>query len=338
MIDWKQDPHRRFNPLTREWVLVSPHRTQRPWQGQVEEAAAETQPEYDPQCYLCPGNARAGGVHNPEYTSTFVFDNDFAALKPDTGPDRFERGGLLLAETEPGICRVVCFSPQHNLTIANMDLEALRLVVDTWADQFGELGARPIVNYVQIFENRGAMMGASNPHPHCQIWSSRSLPNEILKEQSAQRNWREDRRACLLCDYLRLERASHERVVEENQSFLALVPFWAVWPFEIMLISKRHMTGMDKLNAGERRGLAEILRNITARYDRLFQAPFPYSFGFHQRPTDGLPHDEWHLHAHFYPPLLRSATVRKFLVGYEMLAGPQRDIAPETAAERLRLA
>ncbi len=336
MIDWKQDPHRRFNPLTREWVLVSPHRTQRPWQGQVEEVAVEKQPEYDPQCYLCPGNARAGGVRNPEYTSTFVFDNDFAALKPDTGPDRFERGGLLLAETEPGICRVVCFSPKHNLTMANMELDALRLVVDTWVDQFTELGARPILNYVQIFENRGAMMGASNPHPHCQIWSSRSIPNEIVKEETSQRNWRESRRACLLCDYLRLEKAAQERIVEENQSFLALVPFWAVWPFEVMLLAKRHMTGIDKLNPTERRGLAEILRNVTGRYDRLFQTPFPYSFGFHQRPTDGLPHEEWHLHAHFYPPLLRSATVRKFLVGYEMLAGPQRDITAEMAAERLR--
>jgi len=336
MIDWKQDPHRRFNPLTREWVLVSPHRTQRPWQGQVEETAAEKAPEYDPQCYLCPGNARAGGVENPKYTSTFVFDNDFAALKPDTGADRFERGGLLLAETEPGICRVVCFTPRHDLTMAGMEIAGLCLVVDTWADQFSELGERPMINYVQIFENRGAMMGASNPHPHCQIWSSRSLPNEIVKEQNAQRNWRESRRSCLLCDYLRLERASPERVVEENESFLALVPFWAVWPFEILLLAKRHMTGIDKLNRAERKGLAEILKSVTARYDRLFRAPFPYSFGFHQRPTDGMPHDEWHLHGHFYPPLLRSATVRKFLVGYEMLAGPQRDITAETAAERLR--
>jgi UDPglucose--hexose-1-phosphate uridylyltransferase len=336
MIDWKHDPHRRFNPLTREWVLVSPHRTQRPWQGQIEEVSAGRQPEYDPQCYLCPGNARAGGVRNPDYASTFVFDNDFAALKPDTGADRFERGELLVAETEPGICRVVCFSPRHNLTIANMEPEALRLVVDTWSDQFSDLGERRVVNYVQIFENRGAMMGASNPHPHCQIWSSHSLPNEIVKEQNSQRQWHEDRRSCLLCNYLRLECAAQERSVEENESFVALVPFWAVWPFEIIVISKRHVTGIDKLNPAERIGLAGILRNVTARYDRLFQAPFPYSFGFHQRPTDGLPHDEWHLHAHFYPPLLRSATVRKFLVGYEMLAGPQRDIAPETAAERLR--
>jgi UDPglucose--hexose-1-phosphate uridylyltransferase len=336
MIDWKQDPHRRYNPLTREWVLVSPHRTQRPWQGQVEETAVAKQPDYDPECYLCPGNARAGGVRNPGYAWTFVFDNDFAALKPDTGPDRFERGGLLLAESEPGICRVVCFSPKHNLTVANMEPEALRLVVDTWVEQFCELGARPFINYVQIFENRGAMMGASNPHPHCQIWASHSIPTEVMKEQISQQEWREARGACLLCEYMRLERASRERVVDENESFVALVPFWAVWPFEILLIAKRHMAAIDRLNHTERNGLAEILKSVTSRYDRLFNVSFPYSFGFHQRPTDGLPHDAWHLHGHFFPPLLRSATVRKFLVGYEMLATPQRDITPEAAAERLK--
>jgi UDPglucose--hexose-1-phosphate uridylyltransferase len=336
MFDWKLEPHRRFNPLTREWVLVSPHRTARPWQGQVEEGGAAAQPEYDPQCYLCPGNVRAGGVHNPPYTATFVFDNDFAALKPDTPLDRFEQDGLLIAESEPGLCRVVCFSPRHNLTVANMDPADLRRVVDVWAEQFVELGARPLINYVQIFENRGAMMGASNPHPHCQIWSNYALPNEVAKETAALVDWRAARGACLLCEYARREQASRERVVEENDHFLAVAPFWAVWPFEIMVLPKRHVTGIDALADAERAGLADILKRTTARYDRLFQVSFPYSMGFHQRPTDGAAHDEWHLHAHFYPPLLRSATVRKFLVGYEMLATPQRDITAEVAAERLR--
>ena len=336
MFDWKQDPHRRFNPLAGEWVLVSPHRTQRPWQGQVEPTAAPAQPEYDPDCYLCPGNSRAGGVRNPKYDSTFVFDNDFAALKPDTPPDRFERGGLLIAEGEPGICRVVCFSPKHNLTIANMDLPALRRVVDVWVDQYLDLGARPFIDYVQIFENRGAMMGASNPHPHCQIWSNHTVPNEPAKEQRALDAWRAERGGCLLCDYVAVECDVGERIIEENDAFLTVVPFWAVWPFESMVLSKRHLTAIDQLTDAERDALAAILKRTTARYDRLFQVPFPYSMGFHQRPTDGAPHDPWHFHAHFYPPLLRSSTVRKFLVGYEMLGSPQRDITPESAAERLR--
>jgi len=322
--------------MTSEWVLVSPHRTARPWQGQVEESDIVRQPQYDPQCYLCPGNARVGGVRNPSYTSTFVFDNDFAALKPDTLPGRFEQDGLLIAEAEPGLCRVVCFSPRHDLTVANMELPDLRRVVDVWAEQFRELGALPFINYVQIFENRGAMMGASNPHPHCQIWSNHAIPNEVAKETAAQGDWRQSRGGCLLCDYLRLEQGAGERVVDENDHYLALVPFWAVWPFEIMVLPKRHVTAVDALNDAERDALADILKRTTARYDRLFQVSFPYSFGFHQRPTDGALHDEWHMHAHFYPPLLRSATVRKFLVGYEMLATPQRDITAEVAAERLR--
>ena len=336
MFDWKREPHRRFNPLTGEWVLVSPHRTARPWQGQVEESGAATQPEYDPHCYLCPGNERAGGVRNPTYASTFVFDNDFAALKPDTPRYRYEDDGLLIAETEPGVCRVVCFSPRHNLTIANMELADLRRVVDVWTAQFIELGAMPLINYVQIFENRGAMMGASNPHPHCQIWSNYAIPNEVAKETAAQESWRRSRGSCLLCDYTRREQASGERVVEENESFLTVVPFWAIWPFETMVLPKRHVTGLDGLSDVERDGLADILKRTTARYDRLFQVSFPYSAGFHQRPTDGAEHEEWHLHAHFSPPLLRSATVRKFLVGYELLATPQRDLTAETAAERLR--
>jgi UDPglucose--hexose-1-phosphate uridylyltransferase len=332
MPDWNRDPHRRYNPLTREWVLVSPHRTDRPWQGQMEEPAAAKQPEYDPKCYLCPGNERAGGVRNPQYTSTFVFDNDFAALKPDTPTDRSEQDGLLIAEAEPGICRVVCFSPRHDLTLANMEQADIRLVVDTWIDQYGDLGAKPFINYVQIFENRGAMMGASNPHPHCQIWSSYRLPNEVAKEQASL----SASGTCLLCDYVRVESGARIRVVEENDGFLTVVPFWAVWPFETIILARRHVTALDQLTSAERDALADILRRTTARYDRLFKVSFPYSMGFHQRPTDGEMHNEWHLHAHFYPPLLRSATVRKFLVGYEMLGMPQRDITPESAAERLR--
>lgn len=336
MFDWKQDPHRRFNPLNREWVLVSPHRTQRPWQGQVETATTAVQPDYDPKCYLCPGNERAGGVHNPQYTSTFVFDNDFAALKPDTPAGKFEQSGLLVAETVPGICRVICFSPRHNLTIANMEVPDLRLVVDEWARQYLDLGGRDFIDYVQIFENRGEMMGASNPHPHCQIWASRTIPNEVQKEQSSQQAWRQERGSCLLCDYAALELAAGARVVEENDWFLTVVPFWAIWPFETMVIAKRHLASIDQLTDAERSGLADILKRTTARYNRLFQISFPYSMGFHQKPTDGREHPDWHFHDHFYPPLLRSATVRKFLVGYEMLAMPQRDITPESAAERLR--
>ena len=336
MFDWKHDPHRRLNPLTGEWVLVSPHRTERPWQGQVEETPNSSQPDYDSECYLCPGNARAGGARNPKYTSTFVFDNDFAALKPDTPAGEFSQGGLLVADTEPGISRVVCFSPKHNLTIANMEPDDIRLVVDRWVEQFLDLGAREFINYVQIFENRGAMMGASNPHPHCQIWSCKTVPNEVAKEQRAQQAWLAGHGACLLCDYLRLERSAGVRMVEENESFLTVVPFWAAWPFETMILAKRHLTALDELTGEERTGLADILKRTTARYDRLFQVPFPYTGGPHQRPTDGAAHPEWHMHWHFYPPLLRSATVRKFMTGYELLGTPQRDLTAEAAAERLR--
>jgi UDPglucose--hexose-1-phosphate uridylyltransferase len=231
---------------------------------------------------------------------------------------------------------VVCFAPRHNLTIANMEAADLRRVVDTWVEQYVELGGRDEINYVQIFENRGAMMGASNPHPHCQIWSSHGLPNEVSKEQASLLKWRERRGSCLLCEYARLEQEGGERVVEENEAFLTVVPFWAVWPFETMVIARRHLSSIEQLTGEERDGLADILQRTTARYDRLFHVSFPYSMGFHQRPTDGAVHDEHHLHLHFYPPLLRSATVRKFLVGYEMLATPQRDITAESAAARLR--
>ena len=341
-FDLKAHPHRRFNPLTREWVLVSPHRTQRPWLGQVERLATQSEPSYDPNCYMCPGNTRATGARNPLYTATFVFDNDYPALLAGTPEGEMPEGshaqkdGLLQARSERGICRVVCFSPRHDLTVAKMDQAGLRGVVEVWTEQYRELGALPFINHVQTFENRGAIMGASNPHPHCQIWANANLPNEPAKELSALGAYQQTHGSCLLCDYLALERQQGERLVIENDHFSALVPFWAVWPFETMLISKRHITGLDASTDEERHGLADILKGLTTRYDHLFEVSFPYSMGFHQRPTDGHPHPEWHLHAHFYPPLLRSATVRKFMVGYEMLATPQRDITAETAAVRLR--
>jgi UDPglucose--hexose-1-phosphate uridylyltransferase len=330
-------PHRRLNRLTGEWLLVSPHRTARPWQGQVEDVVAEERPAYDPACYLCPGNTRAGGAVTPEYTSTYVFDNDYAALLPDVPARRVDRDGLLVAETERGICRVVCFSPRHDLTLGAMDTGAIRRVVDTWVDQYAELGGIPWVRHVQIFENRGAMMGASNPHPHGQIWADEQLPNEPAKELRQQREYAAGG-GCLLCDYLALELADGGRIVETNEHFVALVPFWAVWPFETLVLPRTHRGALPELDGGERDALADLLGGLARRYDRLFGVTFPYSMGLHQRPTDGEPYREWHLHAHFYPPLLRSATVRKFMVGYELLAQPQRDITPEAAAERLRAA
>jgi UDPglucose--hexose-1-phosphate uridylyltransferase len=335
-LDWKEQPHRRFNPLTREWLLVSPQRTQRPWQGQVEKTVEPPRLHYDPTCYLCPGNTRHGGVRNPAYTSTFIFDNDFAALRPDTAPAAIDERGLLVARTERGICRVVCFSPDHSLTLARMSVTEIRQVIDVWAAQYQELGDLPFINSVQIFENRGEMMGASNPHPHCQIWANESLPNEHAKEQASQHEYLTQHGSCLLCDYQALELASAERLVCDNDWFSVVTTFWAVWPFEVMLISKVHAASIAELSSAARDGLASILKRITTRYDNLFQIPFPYTMGFHQKPTDGAAHDEWHLHAHFYPPLLRSATVKKFMVGYEMLAMPQRDITPEMAAARLR--
>ena len=336
MFDLTRHPHRRYNPLTREWVLVSPQRTERPWQGQMEDVPQEDQLQYDPECYLCPGNSRAGGMRNPPYTSTFVFENDFAALRPDTPSGKLDESGLLVAESEQGICRVVCFSPRHDLTIARMEVAGLRRVVDTWTEQYVELGSLPCVNWVQIFENRGAQMGASNPHPHGQIWANAGAPNESMKEDRVQREYLKEHDSCLLCDYLSLEIKSGERLICANDSFYALVPFWAIWPFETMILSKRHTTGMDDFNEVERTAFADILKRLTSSYDKLFQVSFPYSMGFHQRPTDGVTHPEWHFHGHFYPPLLRSAIVRKFMVGYELLAMPQRDITPESAAQRLR--
>jgi UDPglucose--hexose-1-phosphate uridylyltransferase len=335
-FDLNQHPHRRYNPLTGEWIVVSPHRLHRPWQGQVEKPPQESHPAYDPACYLCPGNERAGGARNPAYDGAFVFDNDFAALLPDAPAGEMNVGRLLVAQAERGVCRVVCFSPRHDLTLAELDLTALRRLVDTWAEQTEELGGQPAFNYVQVFENKGAMMGASNPHPHGQIWATERLPNEPAKEQAAQLAYGAAHGACLLCDVLALELARGERIVCANDGFVALVPFWATWPFETLLLSRRHVGALPDLGHAGREALADLLKRLTTRYDNLFQTSFPYSMGFHQRPTDGDPHAEWHLHAHFYPPLLRSATVRKFMVGFEMLGAPQRDLTAETSAARLR--
>ena len=331
-----ENPHRRRNALTGEWVLVSPHRTKRPWQGQVDRPAQDVLPSYDPGCYLCPRNERAGGARNPGYQTTYVFDNDFPALLGGIPDGAADERGLLQARSEPGLCRVVCFSPRHDLTLARMDAGSIRSVVDVWVEQDAEISARPEIGYVQIFENRGAMMGCSNAHPHGQIWSTAAVPQEPAKEARAQLERFNQAGIPLLADYLALELREGERVVCENESFVAVVPFWAVWPFETLVLPRRRFARWGDMTDGERDGLAQMLRSVTVRYDNLFETSFPYSMGFHPAPADGEPHPEWIFHAHFYPPLLRSAEVRKFMVGFEMLGTPQRDITPEQAAKRLR--
>jgi UDPglucose--hexose-1-phosphate uridylyltransferase len=302
----------------------------------VEDVAPEKQLAFDPTCYLCPGNPRAGGAKNPDYSNVFVFDNDFAAMKPDTPVGEVHEQDLLLARSESGRCRVVCFSPRHDLTLARMSVADLRNVIDAWVKEYTDLGSQPNIRSVQIFENRGAMMGCSNPHPHGQIWANQTIPNELSKELAAFADHYKKQGSTLLSDYLKLELEKQERIVCANDQFVGLVPFWAIWPFETLVLSRRPVSALDELADAERTSLADILRQITIRYDNLFKTSFPYTMGFHQRPTDGQPHPEFPLHAHFYPPLLRSATVKKFMVGYEMLGMPQRDITAETAAKWLR--
>jgi UDPglucose--hexose-1-phosphate uridylyltransferase len=360
-----EHPHRRYNALTGDWVLVSPHRTKRPWQGQVERPPQETRPAYDPTCYLCPRNERAGGKRNPDYASTFVFTNDFSALLPDTPAAPAAGNALLQAESEQGECRVICFSPRHDLTLPEMPVEDIRRVVDVWAEQTAELGQR--YRWVQVFENKGAIMGCSNPHPHGQIWAGSALPHEPAKEDRQQRAYLEQHGRPLLLDYAELELARSgdrpERLVVQNDHWLAVVPYWALWPFEILLLPRHHVLRLPDLGDAERDALADVLKRLLTRYDNLFETSFPYSMGWHGAPTgpkvreqgaegrgqrllDELQDssmgvtessfDHWQLHAHFYPPLLRSATVKKFMVGYEMLGEPQRDLTAEQAAGRLR--
>jgi len=334
MIDIKESPHRRFNPLLDEWILVSPHRTKRPWLGQVETPAPDNRPAYDPKCYLCPGNVRANGEVNPDYTDTFSFENDFAALLAPEDEQEGVTDGLLQSLPAGGECRVLCFSPRHDQTLAQMDVPSIRKVVDLWADQITEIGGR--LKWVQIFENKGASMGASNPHPHGQVWASDFIPTLVAREDVAQKKHFERHGSPMLIDLVEQESRSGKRVVAENAHWLLLVPFWATWPFEYLLVPKRAVQRLPDLSSAERDALGEILKTGLQAYDGLFQTAFPYSMGWHGAPTDGQDHPHWVLHAHFYPPLLRSATVRKFMVGFEMLGEAQRDLLPETAAQRLR--
>jgi UDPglucose--hexose-1-phosphate uridylyltransferase len=327
-------PHRRFNSLTAEWVFVSPHRTKRPWQGRVEPGAPLNRPSHDPQCYLCPGNVRANQERNPKYDFTFVFTNDFASFLPETPSADATSHPLLRAHTQAGTCRVICFSPRHDITLAQMSAAEIRPVVNVWAEQVAELGRK--WRWVQVFENKGDIMGCSNPHPHGQIWASDFVPNEPAKELVQQQAWFKRNGSPLLLDYAALEIHQGERIVAQNEHWLALVPWWAVWPFEIIILPRRQVLRLPDLTGAERDALAEVLRKTLARYDNLFETSFPYSMGWHGAPHDDGDYRGWQLHAHIYPPLLRSATVKKFMVGYELLAEAQRDITPEQAAQRLR--
>ncbi len=328
-------PHRRYNPLLDEWVLCSPQRLERPWQGRVETEGSE-RPAHDPSCYLCPGNLRANGVRNPAYTSTFAFDNDFPALLAEVAPVESAGEELLRAQATRGLCRVLCFSPRHDLTLADMDAPAIRGVVDAWAEEWTRLAALDFVGHVQVFENKGALMGCSNPHPHCQIWATEHVPHLAARKLDAQRRYHAAHGRDLLGDYLDRERREEERLVCSNAHWTAVVPFWAVWPFETLVIPARRVADLPALSSAERDALAAVLLDLNRRYDGLFGTSFPYSMGWHGRPSDGADHAYARLHAFYFPPLLRSATVKKFLVGYEMSAEPQRDLTPEAAAARLR--
>ncbi len=336
-FDIREHPHRRFNRLTGEYVLVSPHRTKRPWQGKQERPPQDNRPPHDPTCYLCAGNTRASGDVNPTYTNTFVFTNDYAALLPDTPQAEIAEADLLKAQSVQGTARVICFSPRHDLTLPEMTVADIHNVVSVWAIQIADLGQT--YDWVQVFENKGEIMGCSNPHPHGQVWAENVLPNEISKEDTQQRAYFQAHNQPLLMNYAALEIEKNERIIVQNEHWLAVVPYWAIWPFEILLMPTTHVLRLPDLSPDQRQSLAEILKRLLTRYDNLFEISFPYSMGWHGAPTGQYLNQDnahWQLHAHFYPPLLRSASVKKFMVGYEMMAEAQRDITPEQAAERLQ--
>ncbi|WP_066219341.1 UDP-glucose--hexose-1-phosphate uridylyltransferase [Formosa haliotis] len=327
--------HKRLNILTGEWVLVSPHRAKRPWQGQNEEVANDTRPSHDESCYLCSGNTRANGEKNPDYKDVFVFTNDFAALQKDS--ETFSvNDGLFKAQSEQGVCKVICFSPDHSKSLANMSVPDINKVVKTWQNEFKTLGAMDLINYVQIFENKGAIMGCSNPHPHGQVWSQSTLPNEVFKKDNQQKAYFESKKSSLLGDYLNQELNAKERIIYENDAFVVLVPFWAIWPFETMIVPKKAQENILEMTDKDTELFADAISVITKTYDKLFNISFPYSSGIHQAPTNNQDNSHWHWHMSFYPPLLRSATVKKFMVGYEMFGSPQRDITAEWAANKLK--
>ena len=327
--------HRRYNILTGEWVLVSPHRAKRPWQGKNEALPKKQTISYDPDCYLCPGNTRINGAVNPDYKDVYIFQNDFAALQNNVKEFSLDNK-LLKAKSESGICKVICFSPDHSKSLGEMNKKEILKVIEAWQTEYLSLGKEKNINYVQIFENKGGIMGCSNPHPHGQIWSQSSLPNEVVKKNTNQLNYFLDQQSSLLKDYLNQELKEKERIIYENKNCVVLVPFWAIWPFETMIIPKKHQQNISTLDGKEREDFAEAILVITKTYDKLFECSFPYSSGIHQAPTDNKNNLHWHWHMSFYPPLLRSATVKKFMVGYEMFGMPQRDITPEQAALRLK--
>lgn len=336
MFDLTQHPHKRLNILTGEWILVSPHRTKRPWQGKTEAKGNNERPAYDDSCYLCPGNKRSDGAENPAYTGPYAFTNDYSALLNDTPTGNYDEQGLLLAASERGICRVICFSQKHHLTLPQMEQTDIVKVIELWQQEYKSLAAITWIKYIQIFENKGEIMGCSNPHPHGQIWSQSDVPVEVEKETLQQKKYFHANGESLLGNYLKIELAKEERIVFANNYFVVLVPFWAVWPYETIIISRRQVQSILQFTEEENFALAEALQQLTIRYDNLFETSFPYSAGMHQAPVNDGEHEEWHWHMHFYPPLLRSATIKKFMVGYEMLASPQRDITAEWAAEKLR--